>query len=474
MIRRIACFTLALMVAGPLFAQQRRAGESPLDRGIRQVEEGDFETAIKTLEQALPALSGDRHSQDRSRAYLYMAYAYLYLSQEARAKARFAEALKQNRNLNLSPSEFPPKVIQLFEETRKEEGLPAVAPAPPSPGASANAAVFLLAVRSGDFGAVSQLLKDEPGLVAVRDNEYGATPLHWAAAKGNQVLVAYLLASGADPKAKNKRDQTPLEVAQLAKDQAPRQQKASFDEVIETLRGATEKVFVAAERGDWATVRSMVDKDSSLVRQRDSRYGATLLHWVAAKGDASIASYLLAKGADASMVNNAGQTPLKVGELARDKASSDAERARIDGVISVLAGRRAPVARATSPAPAPAPPPAPPAARSAPASAPAPAAGAGSDALLIAARAGDVDAARRALAADPSLLNRPDPEYGATPLHWAALKGNALMVSFLLGAGADTRALNRAGETPLQVAERANRPEALSLLLEEQKRRTGR
>jgi len=57
----------------------------------------------------------------------------------------------------------------------------------------------------------------------------------------------------------------------------------------------------------------------------------------------------------------------------------------------------------------------------------------------------------------PALVSEKDASFGASPLHWAALKGHGAVVGFLLAQGADDRALNRDNETPLQVAQRANR-----------------
>src|SRR5262249_30707286 len=80
-------------------------------------------------------------SKDLARAYAYLAIAYAGLAQQEKAKAEFLEALKVDRDMRMSPREFPPNVIAMFEEARKEaaekEGRKYSAATPtPAPGAT--------------------------------------------------------------------------------------------------------------------------------------------------------------------------------------------------------------------------------------------------------------------------------------------------------------------------------------------------
>jgi ankyrin repeat protein len=61
-------------------------------------------------------------------------------------------------------------------------------------------------------------------------------------------------------------------------------------------------------------------------------------------------------------------------------------------------------------------------------------------------------------------MNVKDRDYGATALHWAALRGQAPVVSFLIASGADTAVRNAEGETALEVARRAGKKEVVALL----------
>ena len=68
------------------------------------------------------------------------------------------------------------------------------------------------------------------------------------------------------------------------------------------------------------------------------------------------------------------------------------------------------------------------------------------------------------LARNPGLAREKDPRFGATALHWAALRGHENVADLLIAQGADLKATNSAGETPLQVAERAGHLKVVGLL----------
>lgn len=122
---------LAFALAAALAADNASA-LTDLAAGIRQVEEGDYTGAIVTLDGAASALRLSKdpsRTKDLAQAYLYLGIAYVGLGHETSAKAKFREALGQSGELNLSPTEFPPKVIELFE-VAKQEGRPAAIAAP--------------------------------------------------------------------------------------------------------------------------------------------------------------------------------------------------------------------------------------------------------------------------------------------------------------------------------------------------------
>lgn len=104
-----------------VLAQQPAATDPEIVKGIRLVDDGDFDGAIFTLDSAVRRLAADpSHPADLPQAYLYLGIAFVGKGHEAAAKAKFREALKQIKDLSLSADKFPPKVINVFEAAREE------------------------------------------------------------------------------------------------------------------------------------------------------------------------------------------------------------------------------------------------------------------------------------------------------------------------------------------------------------------
>ena len=68
-------------------------------------------------------------------------------------------------------------------------------------------------------------------------------------------------------------------------------------------------VFAAAAGGDLTTVRTAVDKDSSLVKAKGWE-NETLLHVAVGQNQQDVAAYLMDKGADVNAVTTEGLTAL--------------------------------------------------------------------------------------------------------------------------------------------------------------------
>jgi acyl-CoA-binding protein len=72
-----------------------------------------------------------------------------------------------------------------------------------------------LAVAEGENEHVTSFIESEPGMVVMQDKD-GMTCLHWACDRGNEELVALLLAKKSDPNIQDHCGNTPLHIAAMA------------------------------------------------------------------------------------------------------------------------------------------------------------------------------------------------------------------------------------------------------------------
>lgn len=112
---------LTIASASPSRAEAQVSVDSEVARGIALVESGEFDDAILLLEPAAKRLAAERTRQkDLARAYAYLAIAYLGLNHEQTAKAKFLEAINADKDLQLGADQFSPRIIELFEQARRE------------------------------------------------------------------------------------------------------------------------------------------------------------------------------------------------------------------------------------------------------------------------------------------------------------------------------------------------------------------
>lgn len=165
--------------------------------------------------------------------------------------------------------------------------------------------------------------------VNARDNS-GQTPLFLAAGSGgeNQTVVAALLAKGADVNARTSSGATPL---------ANAMNSGAYDAqgkiLIRSLVDAGADVSVRdRDYGESPLMRAMGNKElfpillsakKLDINARDES-GQTLLMRAAQAGNADAIRALLAKGADATLKNSAGETALQIAQKRKDKAALDA------------------------------------------------------------------------------------------------------------------------------------------------------
>ena len=132
---KLAGIASLILAAWPLQAQTATAPE--LLAGQSQIEQGDLEGALATLDGLVRRLSASgTRSRDLAEAHLYLGVAYALLDQDKAARASFREALTREPSLKLSADRYPAKVQRAFAAARETSRTPAPpAGAPPTSGA---------------------------------------------------------------------------------------------------------------------------------------------------------------------------------------------------------------------------------------------------------------------------------------------------------------------------------------------------
>ena len=178
--RSLLALVLAALTAAPARGAAPAAAPD-LATGIRQVQEGDYENAVTTLQAVTQKLEGQANRRaELARAYLYLGVAHIALDQRDAAKTAFRSALARNRALRLTEDRFSPKVIAAFEEARRE--AEAAAAAAPGGSASGGGASPLLWVALGGAAAGAVVL-------ATRDEDPAAGTITFANARFTEPVI---------------------------------------------------------------------------------------------------------------------------------------------------------------------------------------------------------------------------------------------------------------------------------------------
>ena len=164
-------------------------------------------------------------------------------------------------------------------------------------------AALVDAVSRGDIPAATAMLAADPSLA--RQEQGGATPLHYAAVHGQTAAVDLLIDRGAD-----------LEALDLEYGAAPigwANEKGHMDLVRHMrARGARVSLHMASAYGLLDDVAALAAAHPEQVNLLVG-YGAPL-HLAALWGQAEVVEWLLARGADPSRRNQDGELALSIAE----------------------------------------------------------------------------------------------------------------------------------------------------------------
>jgi ankyrin repeat protein len=333
------------------------------------------------------------------------------------------------------------------------------------------------AVMRGDTVAVRALLRSKADVNAPQLD--GATALHWAVYRGDAETADQLLRAGARPNAENRVGVTPLAMAALYGHTAlvDRLLKAGADAKARGPNGETMLMY-AARNGRPDVIRLLAEAGADLNAKETIR-GTTALMWAVEQKHPEAVGALLAAGADPAARSGAAGLPRNyLAQRVNTRAVAEAQKRR---VRAVAAGRtyeeqlewefennqdlggprnafvpdrsRQPAPPAGSPA---IPEPATGSATALPDDSEVVVAGlvgsggGGLTALVFAAREGDVESARRLIAAGADVNQQT--EYGWTPLLTAVNNRNYRVATLLIENGADVSRANKGGWTPLYLA----------------------
>jgi len=156
---------IVALAAMPAFAMQEAGSpESGVATGVRQIEEGDYAGAVKSLEPAIARLRGDpARVRLLVQADIQLAIAQVALDHTTEAVQAFSEALTLDPNLRLDEERYSPKVVRALDTAREQALSRSGPPARKSSsgrkaalivgGGVVAAAATILAVRGGGTSA---------------------------------------------------------------------------------------------------------------------------------------------------------------------------------------------------------------------------------------------------------------------------------------------------------------------------------
>lgn len=185
------------------------------------------------------------------------------------------------------------------------------------------------ACEAGDTSKIKALLKANPALANVKDENGGATPLAIAVGAGKKEAVKALVAAGADISAKNGTGWMPVHFCAGGKLSGASKDCAEFvvpsDSAV--IAQWEKSGFTAAHRavalGQKEVLKKILAEQGDAVKNVRDSAGWTPLIWAAVNADKVSAELILAAKPDIEIKNEIGQTALQSAVILGNKEIVD-------------------------------------------------------------------------------------------------------------------------------------------------------
>ena len=179
---------------------------------------------------------------------------------------------------------------------------------------------LLEAVRSGNQEAVRSLLQQGADVNAALAD--GATALAWAVHRDDLQLSELLIQNGANPNAQNSLGVTPLSLACTnASSPMVRTLLSAGANPNLVLQSGETPLMTCARTGNVAAVQSLLAHGAD-VNAKENRRGQTALMWAVAQKHSAVTQALIKGGAELDARSNSGFTPLLFAARVGDRESA--------------------------------------------------------------------------------------------------------------------------------------------------------
>jgi tetratricopeptide (TPR) repeat protein len=173
---KILLFTCLIMQVASAQSVTEDSLETMLNKAKDYYYTGEYESAIRELENALRYLKQLKHV-DQVEAYKYLAFSYVAFGNQATAKAQFKKALALDPEMELDAATVSPKIIKVFEEAKAEmSAAPVVEPPEPAePPKEGEISSFDATIRSCCVAGWGQIYRGEKSKGTKLMIAYGVT-----------------------------------------------------------------------------------------------------------------------------------------------------------------------------------------------------------------------------------------------------------------------------------------------------------